>query len=68
MNHLTTNIFLALASGAFAQQPKVHVDFDREVKPIFAKYCYECHSAGKKEKAGFVFDKLDRLIKNIGQG
>jgi hypothetical protein len=68
MNALTTSLFFALTTAGLAQQPKPQVDFNRDVKPLFAKYCYECHSVGKKEKAGFVFDKPERLIKSMGQG
>ncbi len=31
------------------------VDFVRDVRPIFEKYCYECHS-GKKEESGLRLD------------
>src|SRR5256885_2126420 len=48
--------------------PVAHaVDFDKEIKPILAKNCYECHSEQKKkEKAGYVFDNLSRFKKDIG--
>jgi hypothetical protein len=57
-----------IATPVLAQLSKPAVDFNRDVKPIFAKHCYECHSDGKKEKAGFVFDKVSRLEKSVGPG
>lgn len=48
------------ATGAAA------ADFKKDIAPIFAKHCYECHSdkTGKK-KAGYVFDDLETLQKDI---
>jgi hypothetical protein len=42
------------------------VDFQKDIQPILAENCYECHSekTGKK-KAGFVFDDLATFIKDI---
>lgn len=34
---------------AFAATPVPAVDFVREVRPIFAKYCYDCHGADKQK-------------------
>jgi len=42
-------IFMAVAAPAWA------VDFVREVRPIFEKHCYECHSA-KKQKNDYRLD------------
>jgi hypothetical protein len=43
------------------------IDFEKDIKPILKKNCYECHSEErKKEKAGFVFDNLARFKKDIG--
>ena len=39
----------------FAALPAFAVDFVREVKPIFAKHCYECHGA-KKQKNDYRVD------------
>jgi hypothetical protein len=37
---------LAAASTAHGQLAKPTVDFNNDVRPIFAKHCYECHSDG----------------------
>lgn len=68
---LALTVVVALSSAAaHAQLPGAPtVDFKKHVQPIFAKYCYECHSvAKKKEKAGFVFDSIDRLAHDVGPG
>ncbi len=51
-------------------QPSIFaVDFEKEIKPLLKQYCYECHSEErKKEKAGYVFDNVKRLAKDIGSG
>ena len=54
---------LSLLLAPFARS----VDFDKEIKPILKKACYECHSEErKKEKAGYVFDNVTRFKKDIG--
>ena len=60
-------LLLLAAPAAHAQTAKPPVDFAKQIKPIFQKHCYECHSA-KKDKGGFAFDSLDRLASNIGRG
>ncbi len=67
---LSFGFALLTASLATAQLPgSPTVDFKRQVQPILAKHCYDCHSvAKKKEKAGFVFDDLQRLSHDIGPG
>lgn len=42
------------------------VDFEKDLLPILTKECYECHSEERgKEKAGYVFDNMRRLKKDI---
>src|SRR5678815_802625 len=37
--------------------------FEKQVRPIFAQRCYECHSAGKKVKGGLSLDTREGLFK-----
>ena len=46
---------LAVITITFAALPACAVDFLREVQPIFAKHCYECHGA-KKQKNDYRLD------------
>jgi len=65
MSRISLRLFLCLGVvGA----PLAHaVDFEKQIRPILTKNCYECHSeTRKKEKAGYVFDNLDRFAKSIG--
>jgi len=50
----------------FATSTALAADFKKDIQPILEKHCYECHSekAGKK-KAGYVFDDLETLQKDI---
>ncbi len=53
--------FLGLSAAAAGA-----ADFKKDIRPIFKAKCYECHSeAAKKEKAGYVFDNLERLATDI---
>ncbi len=67
--HLTA-LLLLIPALLSAQQPAAPtVDFKKDIQPIFAKYCYQCHSVQKKkEKAGFVFDNVERLSHDVGEG
>jgi hypothetical protein len=59
---------ILILSSALLPAPAARaVDFEKEIKPILAKNCYECHSEQKKkEKAGYVFDNVARFKKDIG--
>jgi hypothetical protein len=37
--------------------------FEKQVRPIFAQRCYECHSTGKKVKGGLSLDTREGLFK-----
>ncbi|MEN3943961.1 c-type cytochrome domain-containing protein [Prosthecobacter sp. SYSU 5D2] len=58
MKFLSALLLTATAAAA--------ADFKKDIAPIFEKHCYECHSdkTGKK-KAGYVFDDLETLQKDI---
>jgi len=48
---------LLVSTSALASQgAEVEVDFEREVAPIFAARCFECHGP-KKQKEGFRLDQ-----------
>jgi hypothetical protein len=38
------------------------IDFARDVQPIFAKHCYECHGE-KKQKSGYRLDQRESALK-----
>jgi uncharacterized membrane protein len=41
--------------------------FDKDIKPVFAKSCVECHS-GEKPKARLRLDTLENTLKGGGDG
>ncbi|MBP3956970.1 DUF1553 domain-containing protein [Gemmata sp. G18] len=52
---------LVVPTGTLAVEPPKPVDFERDVKPIFAKHCVSCHGA-EKSKGGLRLDrKTDAL-------
>jgi mono/diheme cytochrome c family protein len=55
---------LAFACLLVACSPK-NVSYRGEVRPIFDKYCVECHAPGKEgfEKTGFDVSSYETLIK-----
>src|SRR4051794_26967204 len=47
-----TAVLLALPAGSrSADPPAKPVDFDRDVKPIFAKHCVSCHGPDKQKSS-----------------
>lgn len=56
-------LLMSLAAASVAGA----VDFKKDIQPILKARCYECHSEqAKKEKAGYVFDNLERFKNDIG--
>ena len=53
------------ASAAPASAPKVRVDFDTQVKPIFEAKCMPCHFSGGQMYDRLPFDK-PATIKKLG--
>ncbi len=52
---------ILVSSTAFAEEPegkKDHVFFEKNIRPILVKHCYECHSEKAKEQQGGLL--LDR--------
>jgi mono/diheme cytochrome c family protein len=58
---------LLLAAGATAAQPKRAVDFETDVRPIFAKSCYACHGP-QKQKSDFRLDQKAAALKGGDNG
>ncbi|MDB5338954.1 MAG: Protein of unknown function (DUF1553)/Protein of unknown function (DUF1549)/Planctomycete [Planctomycetaceae bacterium] len=36
--------------------------FEKEVRPLLATHCYQCHSVGKKQKGGLLLDSREGLL------
>jgi mono/diheme cytochrome c family protein len=51
------------ADGPSAGKRKV--DFERDVKPFFAKYCYDCHGP-RQQLSGLRLDRKDAVLKHGG--
>jgi WD40 repeat protein len=67
MNHRSLALF-ALAfmlSPALAQSPRP--DYDDDIKPVFARYCFACHSAGEM-RAGLNLESFAGVLKGGGSG
>ena len=53
------------AAAPTAQQVEF---FEKQIRPILAERCYECHSAGKKQKGGLSLDTRDAVLKGGDTG
>lgn len=61
---VAVTVLSAFSSGAPATQPADQ--FRKDIQPLLAQYCYDCHGDGKK-KGGIAFDELngdDALLNN----
>ncbi len=68
MRCLVPIICLALTSPIFAGElPKRAVDFEKDVRPIFANHCYECHGP-QKQKSGLRLDRKTDALKGGDDG
>ncbi|MGH9407940.1 MAG: c-type cytochrome domain-containing protein [Vicinamibacterales bacterium] len=45
-----------------AQAPARHIDFVKDVQPIFREHCYECHGA-RKQMNGFRLDRRSDALR-----
>lgn len=58
--------FRRLLPSLLLSSPVFAADFQKDIVPILEKHCYECHSEKmKKKKAGYVFDDLETLQRDI---
>jgi hypothetical protein len=64
---LVTNSARAAESPQLPPAAAVKVDFARDVEPIFASRCYECHGE-KKSKSGFRLDDKARAFQGGDSG
>jgi hypothetical protein len=55
-------ILLGLSSGK-AHATEGIAQFESQIRPILTEYCYECHSADKKQKGNLLLDTKDGLLK-----
>ncbi len=58
---------LAVRAPMLAADPPKPVDFERDVKPIFAKHCISCHGA-EKAKSGLRLDRRAEVLKGGESG
>ena len=56
-----------LFAPALCAQPAHHPNFDEDVKPIFARYCFQCHSSGGM-RAGLNLESFAGVLKGGGSG
>ncbi len=70
MSALSPTFDLGLPTADAADQPAADagaIDFEKQIKPIFAKHCVECHKADKDE-SGYRLDLGDLAIKGGDRG
>jgi mono/diheme cytochrome c family protein len=53
-------------SGAESQPPKGVLTYERDIRPIFKAYCFQCHGEGEKLKGGLDL-RLRQLIAKGGE-
>ena len=65
-------VLLACTAGGMsgAAQPSAQQAefFEKQVRPILAERCYECHSAEKKQKGGLSLDTRETTLKGGDTG
>ena len=57
-----------VAVGAETFSPQQINFFERRIRPVLVKKCYECHAVGEKVKGGLVLDSREGLIKGGSSG
>ncbi len=65
---LSTVVFVAgFACQSSAESSPHQVDFSKELEPLFAERCYDCHGA-KKQESAFRADNREDLLKGGDHG
>ena len=65
---LSAALFIAgLSSHTRAESPSIKVDFTKELEPLFAERCYDCHGE-KKQESAFRADNRADLLKGGDHG
>ena len=59
---------LPLAGMADGLTPEEAKFFETNIRPVFAKYCYECHAEGEKIRGGLRVDYKDGLVQGGNSG
>src|ERR1043165_3022504 len=57
----------AATSKALPPAAKVEVDFAKDVKPLFAKYCFKCHGP-EKQQSGLRLDVQGDAVRGVDTG
>ena len=58
---------LLAVAGVLFGQPGKHPNYDDDVKPIFARYCFACHNAGEM-RSGLNLEAYSGVLKGGGSG
>jgi hypothetical protein len=61
-------LLAASAAGAAPLSPEQTEFFEKQVRPVLAERCYECHSAEKKQKGGLALDTRAATLKGGDTG
>jgi mono/diheme cytochrome c family protein len=48
-------------------KPDAKVDYETQIKPVFEKYCYQCHGNGRS-KGGMILDVKAKAMMHITAG
>ncbi len=65
---VSLGLLAASAAGAAPLSPEQADFFEKQVRPVLANRCYECHSAEKKQKGGLALDTRASTLKGGDTG
>ena len=63
----TATLLIAMFVAANLRAAEPAVDFARDIRPIFAKHCFECHGP-KEEEGGLRLDERKRVLEGGTSG